>query len=218
MQIVLAEDSALLREGLVGLLERFGHEVVDAVGDAPALLAAVDHAAGAGRLPDLVITDVRMPPTNSDDGLRAALQLRREYPALPVVVLSQYVADAYAAQLLESAEGGVGYLLKDRVGRVADFMQSLDVVATGGVIIDSEMVRHLLGRARAESPLSRLTAREREVLAAMAEGKANAEIASSLVVSEAAVAKHIGNIFAKLVLAPDDGHRRVRAVLTYLQG
>ena len=217
MRIILAEDSALLREGLVGLLERFGHEVAAAVVDAPALVAAVTAAAASGTPPDLVITDVRMPPGNLDDGLRAAVELRGAIPGLPVLVLSQYVADAYAAQLLAGTDGGVGYLLKDRIGRVADFMQSIEVVARGGVIIDPEMVRHLLGRARETGPLARLTPREREVLASMAEGRTNAEIAAVLVVSDAAIAKHIGNIFAKLNLAPEDGHRRVLAVLAHLQ-
>ena len=217
MRIILAEDSALLREGLVGLLERFGHEVAAAVADAPALVAAVTAAAASGTPPDLVITDVRMPPGNLDDGLRAAVELRGAIPGLPVLVLSQYVADAYAAQLLAGTDGGVGYLLKDRIGRVADFMQSIEVVARGRVIIDPEMVRHLLGRARETGPLARLTPREREVLASMAEGRTNAEIAAVLVVSDAAIAKHIGNIFAKLNLAPADGHRRVLAVLAHLQ-
>lgn len=217
MRIILAEDSALLREGLVGLLERFGHEVAAAVADAPALVVAVTAAAASGTPPDLVITDVRMPPGNLDDGLRAAVELRGTIPGLPVLVLSQYVADAYAAQLLAGTDGGVGYLLKDRIGRVADFMQSIEVVARGGVIIDPEMVRHLLGRARETGPLARLTPREREVLASMAEGRTNAEIAAVLVVSDAAIAKHIGNIFAKLNLAPEDGHRRVLAVLAHLQ-
>jgi DNA-binding NarL/FixJ family response regulator len=217
VRIILAEDSALLREGLVGLLERFGHEVVAALADAPALVDAVRAAAASGTAPDLVITDVRMPPGNLDDGLRAAILLRTEYPGLPVVVLSQYVADAYAAQLLDGLAGGVGYLLKDRIGRVADFMQSLEVVARNGVIIDPEMVRHLLRRAREAGPLARLTPREREVLASMAEGRTNGEIARALTVSEAAIAKHIGNIFAKLDLPPETGHRRVLAVLAYLQ-
>lgn len=215
MRIVLAEDSTLLREGLVGLLERFGHEV-SAVADATALTATVTRAVASGTAPDIVITDVRMPPGNTDDGLRAALDLRARFVGLPVLVLSQYVANAYAAQLLESAEGGVGYLLKDRVGRVSDFMRSVDVVAGGGVVIDPDMVGHLIGRSR--GPLSRLSAREREVLARMAEGGANAEIASTLTISEAAVAKHIGNIFAKLDLPPASGHRRVLAVLAHLQG
>lgn len=217
MRIILAEDSALLREGLVGLLERFGHEVMASVGDATALVEVVTAAVAANDAPDLVVTDVRMPPGDSDDGLRAAIALREKHPGLPMLVLSQYVADAYAAQLLGSTEGGVGYLLKDRVGRIADFMQSLELVANGGVVIDPDMVRHLLGRSRQHSPVDTLTAREREVLTRMAEGKGNTEIASTLVVTEAAVAKHIGNIFAKLGLIPESGHRRVLAVLAYLQ-
>ncbi len=216
MRIVLAEDSALLREGLVGLFERFGHTVTDAVPDAVSLVRVVDQAIAADRAPHIVITDVRMPPDNTDDGLRAALELRRRYPELPLLVLSQYIADAYATQLLDSGLGGVGYLLKDRVGRIADFMQSVQAVAAGGVVIDPDMVRHLLARSRDAGPLAGLTPREREVLAQMAEGRTNAEIAADLTVSEAAVAKHIGNIFSKLELAPDDGHRRVRAVLVHL--
>jgi len=217
MRIVLAEDSALLREGLVGLFERFGHTVTDAVPDALSLVEAVERAITAGRAPHIVITDVRMPPDNTDDGLRTAVQLRRRYPNLPVLVLSQYIADAYATQLLDSGNGGVGYLLKDRVGRVVDFMQSVEAVAAGGIVIDPEVIRHLLNRSTDASPLARLTPREREVLARMAEGRTNGEIAAILSVSEAAIAKHIGNIFSKLELAPDDGHRRVQAVLLHLR-
>jgi len=217
MRIVLAEDSALLREGLVGLFERFGHTVTDAVPGAPSLVEAVDRAIAAGRAPHIVITDVRMPPDNTDDGLRAAVQLRRRYPELPVLVLSQYIADAYATQLLDSGTGGVGYLLKDRVGRVTDFMQSVQAVAAGGIVIDPDVIRHLLNRSTDAGPLARLTPREREVLARMAEGRTNGEIAAILSVSEAAIAKHIGSIFSKLELAHDDGHRRVRAVLLHLR-
>ncbi len=202
----------LLREGLVGLLARFGHEVVAAVGDATALTAAVaEHA------PDAVVTDVRMPPGYSDEGLRAAIALRAADPALAVLVLSQYVEQTYAAELLESGGAGVGYLLKDRVGEVEEFVGTLERVAAGGTVVDPEVVRHLLSRRR--DPVQRLTPREREVLALMAEGRSNAAIARTLVVTEAAVAKHIANIFAKLDLppAPDD-HRRVLAVLAYLRG
>lgn len=216
MRIVLAEDSALLREGLVSLFERFGHTVTAAVPDAVSLVDVVDRAMAADGAPDIVVTDVRMPPGNTDDGMRAALELRSRYPQLPVLVLSQYVADAYASQLLESGQGGVGYLLKDRVGRVADFMHSVQAVAAGGIVIDPDMIRHLLNRSTRASPLAKLSPREREVLAQMAEGQTNSEIAATLSVSEAAIAKHIGNIFSKLGLAPDDGHRRVRAVLLHL--
>lgn len=212
LRIVLAEDSVLLREGLIALLDRFGHKVAAAVGDAPSLLTAV-----AEHTPDIVVTDVRMPPGFQDEGLHAAVRLRERQPSLPVLVLSQYVQRAYAAELLDSGDGsGVGYLLKDRVGQVEDFETALQSVASGGTVVDPEVVRHLLRRRR--DPLERLTPREREVLALVAEGKSNAAIARQLVVSEAAVGKHIGNILAKLNLPPaDDTHRRVLAVLTYLR-
>ena len=205
----------LLRDGLTGLLIRFGHEVVAAVGDADALLTAV--AAQGPDGPDVVVTDVRMPPGFQDEGLHAALQLRAERPGLPVLVLSQYVQRAYAAELLDSGDGtGVGYLLKDRVGQVEQFVDALRDVADGGTVVDPEVVRQLLRRRR--DPLARLTPREREVLALIAEGKSNGAIARALVVSEAAVGKHIGSILTKLDLPPaDDVHRRVLAVLTYLR-
>ncbi|WP_208298579.1 response regulator [Streptomyces liangshanensis] len=212
LRIALAEDSVLLREGLTALLDRFGHQVVAAVGDADALTAAVSR-----HTPDLVVTDVRMPPGFQDEGLRAAVALREGDPSLPVLVLSQYVQRAYAADLLDSGDGtGVGYLLKDRVGQVEDFDAALRAVAAGGTVVDPEVVRQLLRRRR--DPLERLTPREREVLALIAEGRSNASVARQLVVSEAAVGKHIGNILAKLDLPPaDDTHRRVLAVLTYLR-
>ncbi|MFD7645958.1 response regulator [Kitasatospora sp. NPDC059795] len=210
---MLAEDSVLLREGLVGLLERFGHTVSAAVGDAPSLLAAV-----AEHRPDLVVTDVRMPPGLAEEGLRAAIALRTERPGLPVLVLSQYVQRSYAAELLAGGDGsGVGYLLKDRVGHVEEFLDALHTVASGGTVVDPEVVRRLLARRR--DPLERLTPREREVLELMARGCSNAEICRRLVVSEAAVAKHIGNILLKLDLPPaEDTHRRVLAVLAFLGG
>jgi DNA-binding NarL/FixJ family response regulator len=210
---VLAEDAALLREGLVGILEKAGHEVVAAVGDADALLAYVAHAH-----PDAVITDIRMPPDHSDEGLRAAAAIRAEQPEIAIMVLSAYVADAYVAELLDSTPGGgIGYLLKDRVGHVREFLDSLDRVAAGGTVVDPEVVRQLLGRRRDDGPLGTLTEREREVLALMAEGRTNGSIAEVLVVSEAAVRKHVGNIFAKLRLDPGTD-RRVSAVLAYLRG
>lgn len=212
MRLVIAEDSVLLREGLSQILARFGHEVCAGVGDAPALLEAV-----AAHTPDCVVTDVRMPPGLRDEGLRAALQLRTEHPALPVLVLSQYVENSYAADLLATGDG-VGYLLKDRVGEVAEFIEALERVAAGGTAIDPEVVRRLLAPDREPAELRRLTAREREVLAAMAEGRSNGGIARALVVSEAAVVKHVRSILTKLDLppAPDD-HRRVLAVLAYLR-
>ncbi|WSP71352.1 response regulator transcription factor [Streptomyces sp. NBC_01236] len=213
LRVVLAEDSLLLREGLVGLLARFGHEVVAAVGDAQALTEAVPEYA-----PDLVVTDVRMPPGFQDEGLRAALALRAADPRLPVLVLSQYVQRAYAAELLDTGDGtGVGYLLKDRVGQVEQFAEAVERVAAGGTVVDPEVVRQLLRRRR--DPLEALTPREREVLGLVAEGKSNGAIARELVVTEAAVGKHIGNILGKLELPPaEDTHRRVLAVLAYLRG
>lgn len=213
LRIVVAEDAALLREGLVGILERAGHEVVASVEDADALLAYV-----AREQPDLVVTDIRMPPGHSDEGLRAAAQVRAEHPGIAIMVLSAYVADAYVADLLDSTPGGgIGYLLKDRVGHVREFLDSLDRVAAGGTVVDPEVVRQLLRRRRADGPLAALTEREHEVLALMAEGRTNGSIAEELVVSEAAVRKHVGNIFAKLDLDPASD-RRVSAVLAYLRG
>ncbi|MEV7444825.1 response regulator transcription factor [Streptomyces sp. NPDC091204] len=213
LRIVLAEDGVLLREGLVGLLTRFGHEVAAAVGDAEELRTAV-----AVHEPDIVVTDVRMPPGHTDDGLRAAVELRAARPGLPVLVLSQYVQRSYAADLLDSGDGsGVGYLLKDRVGQVQQFLDAVVSVAGGGTVVDPEVVRQLLRRRR--DPLAALTPREREVLGLVAEGKSNGAIARALVVSEAAVGKHIGNILGKLDLPPaEDTHRRVLAVLAYLRG
>ncbi|MEU4236712.1 response regulator transcription factor [Actinoplanes sp. NPDC026619] len=213
MRVVIAEDGLLVREGVAGMLRRFGHEVVAAVGDAAALLAAV-----AEHRPDIVVTDVRMPPGFSDEGLQAAIALRTADPDLPVLVLSQFVAPTYAAELLDSGNGaGVGYLLKDRVGDVAEFIDVLVAVAKGQTVVDPEVVRQMLGRRR--DPISLLTAREREVLALMAEGRSNTAIARRLVVTEAAVAKHIGSVLTKLDLPPgSDDHRRVRAVLAYLRG
>ncbi|MEU0945947.1 response regulator transcription factor [Streptomyces canus] len=209
---MLAEDSVLLREGLIGLLGRCGHEVVAAVGDAEALLVAVEEHS-----PDIVVTDVRMPPGFQDEGLHAAVRLRERRPGLPVLVLSQYVQRAYASELLDSGDGtGVGYLLKDRVGQVEQFVDALCEVADGGTVVDPEVVRQLLRRRR--DPLERLTPREREVLALIAEGKSNGAIARQLVVSEAAVGKHIGGILTKLDLPPaEETHRRVLAVLAYLR-
>ncbi|MFE1783353.1 response regulator [Streptomyces sp. NPDC059506] len=212
LNVVLAEDSPLLRDGLIGVLTRFGHRVPAAVGDAGALVAAVrEHS------PDIVVTDVRMPPDNSDDGLRAAIALRRERPALPVLVLSQYIEQSYAAHLLDlGGDSGIGYLLKDRVGDVARFVDAVARVAAGATVMDPEVVRQLLRRRH--DPLQRLTPREREVLSLMAEGHSNASIARELFVTEAAVNKHVGGILRKLDLHVDGrGHRRVLAVLAHLR-
>ncbi|TYB52627.1 response regulator transcription factor [Nonomuraea sp. PA05] len=213
MRVVLAEDSVLLREGLIRLLAAAGMEVVAAVDEAEGLLRAAEE-----HKPELVVTDVRMPPTHTDEGLRAALVLRRQQPGLAVLVLSQYVEERYAAQLLASASaGGVGYLLKDRVADVTEFIDALRRVASGGTALDPEVVAQLLLRGNSD-PLERLTPREHEVLRLMAEGRSNAGIGQSLVLSEGAVGKHIGNIFTKLDLPPAEGdHRRVLAVLQFLK-
>ncbi|MFB9907735.1 response regulator transcription factor [Allokutzneria oryzae] len=213
MRIVIAEDDALLREGLTHLLRAEGIEVSSAVDNPEDLLAAV-----AADRPDVAVVDVRMPPTHTDEGLRAAVEARRLHPGLAVLVLSAHVEDSYAAELLADGSGGVGYLLKERVGRVEDFLDALERVAGGGTAMDPEVVSQLLVRRRADDPLHALTPREREVLALMAEGHSNTTIANSLVVSDSAVHKHIGNIFTKLGLpATDAGHRRVLAVLAYLR-
>jgi DNA-binding NarL/FixJ family response regulator len=211
-RVVLAEDAVLLREGLAGLLTRFGFQPVAVVGDAEALKAAV-----AEHRPGLLITDVRMPPGFTDEGLRAAVELRHAEPSFPVVVLSQYVQHSYAADLLDSGDGrGIGYLLKDRVADVEEFIAALRRVADGGTVVDPQVIRQLVRRRR--DPLAELSAREREVLALMAEGHSNAAIARRLVVSEAAIGKHVGNILFKLRLPQtEDTNRRVLAVLAYLR-
>lgn len=210
MKIVLADDSALLREGVAGLLERRGHEIVGQAATAPSLIELVE----TGPLPDIVVTDVRMPPNMADDGLKAAVSLRREFPSLAVMVLSQYVAPAYAVELFDVDTAGTGYLLKDRVSEVADFLSSLEVVAQGGTVIDPTVAKALMASGR--SGLAELTPREREVLELMSQGKSNKEIASALVLSAAAVAKHVSNIFLKLRLDPKEDNRRVKAILEYL--
>ena len=210
-RIVVAEDNALLREGLVHLLQRFGFVVVATATTGEGLIAAVQEHS-----PDVVLTDVRMPPDFRDEGLRAALQIRRQRPGLPVLVLSQYVEQAYATQLLADGEQGVGYLLKDRVGDVRALVAALEDVAAGGTVLDPQVVRQLLGRRR--DPLAVLSERERETLALMAEGRSNVAIAERLVVTEATVAKHVRSILDKLDLPPSAAdNRRVRAVITYLQ-
>jgi DNA-binding NarL/FixJ family response regulator len=212
VRVVIAEDSVLLREGLVRLLQTAGIEVSKAVGNADALLRAVEQ-----HRPDLVLADVRMPPTFTDDGLRAALALRRQRPGLAVVVLSQYVEERYATELLTGDTRGIGYLLKDRVADVTEFLDALRRVAAGGTALDPEVVSQLLVRHHSD-PLERVTQREREVLALMAEGRSNSAIAASLRVSDSAVAKHINSIFTKLDLPlADNDHRRVLAVLRFLK-
>jgi DNA-binding NarL/FixJ family response regulator len=213
MRVVVADDAVLLREGLVRLLTENGHPVVAAVGDGPSLVTAiVEHR------PDVSIVDVRMPPSHTDEGLRACVEARRLVPGSPVLVLSQYVEVAYADDLLADRRGGVGYLLKDRVAQIADFLDALGQVARGGTVLDPEVVAQLVTR-RGRAPLDALTPREREVLALMAEGRSNTAIARALVVTDGAVEKHVKNIFTKLDLPPDEEqHRRVLAVLTYLAG
>ena len=214
IHVVVADDAVLLRDGLVRLLTEAGIEVAAAVGDAPELLAAVaEHA------PDLAIVDVRMPPTHTDEGIHAALAIRRDHPGVAVLVLSHYVEERYAGDLLSGDVAGVGYLLKDRVVDTEQFVEAVQRVAGGGSAIDAEVVSQILQRSRKGNELDRLTPREREVLEAMAQGLSNSGIAEKLVISEGAVEKHVGNVFSKLGLAPEDGaHRRVLAVLTFLGG
>ena len=213
MRIVIAEDSVLLRAGLERLLAGAGHEVAAAVGNGQTLLAAT-----AAHDPDLVIVDVRMPPTHTDEGIQAAVAIRAEHPGTAVLVLSQYVEERYAADLLADNTEGVGYLLKDRVMDVADFLAAIERVGDGGVVIDPEVVQQLLGRRRRAGPIDRLTPREREVLTLMAEGHSNAAIAEALVVTGGAVEKHVRSIFTKLRLAESEtSNRRVLAVLAYLK-
>ncbi|MEU6816643.1 response regulator transcription factor [Streptomyces sp. NPDC046860] len=217
MRVVIAEDSVLLREGLTRLLTDLGHEVVAGVADAGALLATIAELAGRDELPDVVVADVRMPPTHTDEGVRAAVELRGRHPELGVLVLSQYVEERYATELLAGSSRGVGYLLKDRVADVREFVAAVERVASGGTALDPEVVAQLLGRSRKQDVLTALTPREREVLGLMAEGRTNSAVARRLVVSDGAVEKHVSNIFMKLGLTPSDGdHRRVLAVLTYL--
>jgi DNA-binding NarL/FixJ family response regulator len=210
MRVAIAEDSVLLRKGLILLLEEAGHQVAAAAGDAGSFLRAV-----ADTQPDACVVDVRMPPTFTDEGLRAALLVRDQWPDVGVLVLSQWVEERYATELIAGRPHGVGYLLKDRVADVAEFLDALTRVADGGSALDPEVVAQLLARSR--HPLGALTPREREVLALMAEGRSNAAIASTLVVGPGAVEKHINSIFTKLGLAPaEHDHRRVLAVLRYL--
>jgi DNA-binding NarL/FixJ family response regulator len=213
MRVVVADDSVLLREGVVRLLEEHGFEVVGQAGDADDLIRKV-----RAHKPDVAVVDIRMPPTNTDDGLRAALEIRSELPDTGVLVLSQYVEEGYALDLVGESAGGVGYLLKDRVADVDRFVDSVRRVAEGGSALDPEVVSQLVGRARRDDPLEELTPREREVLTLMAEGRSNNAIAEHMIVTERAVEKHVTSIFGKLGLAPaPEDHRRVLAVLAFLR-
>jgi DNA-binding NarL/FixJ family response regulator len=213
LRIVLAEDAAIMRDGLTQTLTRRGHDVVAAVGDATALVDAI-----ARHEPDVAIVDVRMPPTHTDEGLRAALAIRRDYPAVGVLVFSQYIEARSATELLAGSAAGVGYLLKDRVADVSDFIDAVRRVANGGTVLDPEVVRQLLGASRRADALATLTGRERQVLALIAEGRSNTAIAETLVITGGVVEKHIASIFAKLGLPPSDGdNRRVIAAIRYLE-
>ena len=213
-RVIIAEDSAILRDGLVQLLTDRGFIVTEAVADALSLEQAV-----AADPPDVVVVDIRMPPTFTDEGLRAAIALRRTHPGVGILVFSQYIETRYAAELLSGGAAGIGYLLKDRVADVADFAEALVRVAAGGTALDPEVVTQLMGSSRRTDTLAGLSTREREVLALMAEGRTNSAIAHSLVISEGAVEKHVANIFSKLDLpAKPADHRRVLAVLRYLEG
>jgi DNA-binding NarL/FixJ family response regulator len=213
MRVVIAEDSALLREGLSRLLVEAGFDVVASVSDGELAIRAV-----AEHQPDIVVLDVRMPPTFTDEGLRAALVIRGEWPGIGLMVFSQYVEERYAIELLAQQTRGTGYLLKDRVADVEEFVEALRQVGAGGTVLDPDVVAQLFARSRHTHPLAKLTAREREVLGLMAEGRSNAAIAAALVVGEGAVEKHVTNIFSKLDLLPaDSDHRRVLAVLRYLE-
>lgn len=225
MKLIIADDSALLREGLVGLVERQGHDVVGQAASAPELLAAVAAAHRTGDVPDVVITDVRMPPGMADDGLAAALEIRRSHREIGILVLSQYVAAAYAADLFGGRDdgaqlaapgghGGLGYLLKDRISRVADFMRSLAIIEAGGVVVDPEVASRLIKGHR--SALDALSSRELEVLELMSHGLSNQQISEKLFLSASAVSKHVASVFSKLGLTTGEDNRRVRAVLAYL--
>ena len=214
MRVVIAEDLALLRDGLIRILDAFGFEVVEAVDNGPALLPAL-----LRHRPDVAVVDVRLPPTCTDEGLQAAVAARAQLPGLPVLVLSQHVEQLYARELLSDRTGGIGYLLKDRVANVGQFVDAVRQVAAGGTVMDPEVVAQLLARQVGSPPLGQLTAREREVLGLMAEWRSNAAIAGRLFVTEKAVSKHINSIFSKLGMPPsDDDNRRVLAVLAYLNG
>jgi DNA-binding NarL/FixJ family response regulator len=214
IRVAIAEDSAILRDGLVQLLGDRGFEITDAVSNPGALEEAIERCH-----PDVAVVDIRMPPTFTDEGLRAAIDLRRRYPGLGILLFSQYIETRYAADLLAEDAAGIGYLLKDRVADVSDFVEALVRVASGGTALDPEVVTQLVGRSRRTDSLSGLSGREREVLSLMAEGRSNSAIATALVISEGAVEKHVANIFTKLDLPPSQSdHRRVLAVLRFLEG
>ena len=214
LRIVIAEDAAIMRDGLTQTLARRGHDVVAAVADADELIQAV-----GSHQPDVAVIDVRMPPTHTDEGLRAAMTIRRDHPGVGTLVFSQYIEARAAGELLASSPGGVGYLLKDRVADVSDFIEAISSVARGGTVLDPEVVRQLFAASKRTESLSSLTGREREVLALIAEGRSNTAIASSLFISPGVVEKHVASIFAKLGLAPSDSdNRRVIAAIRYLQG
>jgi len=214
LRIVIAEDAAIMRDGLTQTLARRGHDVVAAVADADELIKAV-----ASHQPDVAVIDVRMPPTHTDEGLRAAMTIRRDHPGVGTLVFSQYIEARAAGELLASSPGGVGYLLKDRVADVSDFIEAISSVARGGTVLDPEVVRQLFAASKRTESLGSLTGREREVLALIAEGRSNTAIASSLFISPGVVEKHVASIFAKLGLAPSDSdNRRVIAAIRYLQG
>jgi DNA-binding NarL/FixJ family response regulator len=213
LRIVIAEDAAIMRDGLTQTLTRRGHEVVAAVADAESLRRAVDT-----HLPDVAIIDVRMPPTHTDEGLRAAQEIHADHPQVGVLVFSQYIEARSAAELIAGVPAGVGYLLKDRVADVGDFIEAITRVAHGGTVLDPEVVRHLLAAGRRADALAALTPREREVLALMAQGRSNGAIAGELFISPGVVEKHVASIFAKLGLAPSDSdNRRVIAAIRYLE-
>jgi len=212
MRILIAEDSVLLRAGLTRLLDEGGHDIVGAVGDADALVTSAVQLR-----PDLAVVDVRMPPTLTDDGLRAALAIRATHPEIAILVLSQYVEETYASELLAGDVGRIGYLLKDRIADVGDFLDAVERVGAGGTVLDPEVISQILARSRQTDPLSQLSPREREVLGLMAEGRSNSAIAAALVVGDGAVEKHVTSIFTKLGLPPaESDHRRVLAVLRWM--
>lgn len=214
MRIIIAEDSVLLRDGIIRLLKDFQHEVVEYLGDASQLLNSIE-----SHSPDLVILDVRMPPNHTDEGLRAAIAIRKKWHNFPVLVLSQYVEERFASELIEDGTAGLGYLLKERVADVREFVEAAERIASGGTVLDPEVVKQILVRSRRQEPLKLLSPREHEVLSYMAQGYSNSAVAKAMTIGEGAVEKHTSSIFSKLNLPPDENeHRRVLAVLMFLQG